>query len=252
MNNTPNIIFIVPYRDREKDLIFFINHFNNTKLYYNWNDNNVKFFFIHQCDKRPFNRGAIKNIGFIFVKNKYPNDYKNITLVFNDIDTLPESPELIDYETNQGIVKHYYGYEWALGGIFSIKAGDFEKIKGFPNFWGWGLEDNILNDRCKDTFTIDRNKFYNIKDKRILRLNDGVFRIKSNREAYIYKYEKNLLDDFTMIDNLKYIENGYFVNVVNFKLKRNYDDNEFENYDIRKGSKIKLEKGFFRKNWKMF
>jgi len=252
MNNIPKIIFIIPYRNREKQINFFTEHFYKTKKYYNWNDDYAKLFFIHQFDKREFNRGAMKNIGFLFVKNKYPNNYKNITLVFNDIDTFPESPELINYETNVGNLKHFYGYEWALGGIFSVKAGDFEKTKGFPNFWGWGLEDNVMNERCNNIIKIDRKIFYNINDKKIIRLDDGVIRVKSNREAYIYKFEKHILDDLTMIDNIEYNEDGYFVNVINFKLKRNYDNNEFENYDIRNGTRIKLKKGFYRKNWSMF
>ena len=252
MNNIPQIIFIIPYRNREKQIKFFTEHFYKTKKYYNWNDDYAKLFFIHQSDKREFNRGAMKNIGFLFVKNKYPNNYKNITLVFNDIDTFPESPELINYETNVGNLKHFYGYEWALGGIFSVKAGDFEKTKGFPNFWGWGLEDNVMNERCNNIIKIDRENFYNINDKKIIRLDDGVIRVKSNREASIYKFEKHILDDLTMIDDIEYNEDGYFVNVINFKLKRNYDNNEFENYDIRNGSRIKLKKGFYRKNWSMF
>ena len=64
--------------------------------------------------------------------------------------------------------------------------------------------------------------------------------------------KKNVLDNLLMINNLEYNENGNFVNVTNFNIKRNYNENEFENYDIRKGGKIKLKNGFFRKNWKLF
>lgn len=252
MNINPNIIFIIPYRDRDDQINIFKTYFNKYKEYYKWNDESVNYYFIHQCDDRPFNRGAMKNIGFLFIKNKYPSNYKNITLVFHDIDTFPITPDLINFNTNKGVIKHYYGYEFALGGIFSIKASDFEKIVGFPNLWGWGLEDNVLNDRCKGIIDIDRTTFYKINDKRIIRINDGVYRKLSNREIYIYKYEKNVLDNLLMINNLEYNENGNFVNVTNFNIKRNYNENEFENYDIRKGGKIKLKNGFFRKNWKLF
>ena len=72
----PKIIFIIPYRDRYYEM----EHF---KVYMNYILEDIaktdyEIFFIHQLDNRPFNRGAMKNIGFISMKNKYPNDYKNI------------------------------------------------------------------------------------------------------------------------------------------------------------------------------
>ena len=139
----PSVVFIIPYRNRENDKIKFMNHMK----YILQNDNtsmNYEFYFSHQYDKRSFNRGAMKNIGFLAIKQKYPNDYKDITFVFNDVDTMPTTKDIIDYNTVHGVVKHYYGFQFALGGIFSIKGADFEKSKGFPNFWGWGIEDRAL------------------------------------------------------------------------------------------------------------
>ena len=49
-------------------------------------ENDILLLIIHQKDKRLFNRGAMKNIGFIVLKSLYPQDFMSkITLVFNDV-----------------------------------------------------------------------------------------------------------------------------------------------------------------------
>lgn len=251
MTEYPHTIFLIPYRDREKHKELFLTFFNELKKHNQWNDNEVKLFFIHQCDSRLFNRGAMKNIGFLVVKNLYPANYKNITLVFHDVDTIPCSPELLPYKTTKGIVAHYYGYNWCLGGIVVIKAGDFEKSGGFPNFWGWGLEDNCLNKRCiSNKLIIDRSIFFDIKDKRILRPFDGFSRKVSNRESYIYNYESH--DTLFDISNLNYNINNNMVDVSQFDVPRKYTETEVFDYDIRNGGRITPRAGYFRKEWKLF
>jgi len=195
-----------------------------------------KIFYVHQCDKREFNRGAMKNIGFIMLKNTYPNDYKNITIVFNDIDIMPLTKNFFNYDTTHGNVKHFYGFEYTLGGIVSIKASDFEAIDGFPNFWAWGYEDNLLQKRVKAAnMNIDRSQFYPIMDKNVLLLHDGINRSVNKQE--FARYISQTKEGFQSIQNLQYemdSVNG-FVNVRNFTAEINPIISQNKQYDLRNG-----------------
>jgi hypothetical protein len=202
MTTIPKLIFIVPYRDREKQK----QHFS-IYMKYIMEDiptDDYEIYYSHQTDNRKFNRGATKNIGFLSMKEKYPNDYKNITFVFNDIDILPAVKNTFNYITVPGVVKHFYGFEFALGGIFSINGGDFEKCNGFPNNWGWGLEDNALNDRAiQNSLIINRSQFYPINSTNIIHLYDNPDRIISSREPLSY-INKQLNDNLDSINYLTY------------------------------------------------
>lgn len=198
---TPKVVFIVPYRDRDQQLQFF--HRQMSYVLEDMSPNECGVHFIHQCDDRSFNRGAIKNIGFLFVKSKYPDSYHNITLVFNDIDTMPYTKNFLNYQTIRGKIKHFYGFTFALGGIVSITAGDFEKLNGFPNFWGWGYEDNLLNKRAlANGLTIDRSQFYDLADKNIMHFHNGVLQNVNNQDNY--RYVNNTPEGWNSIQNLQY------------------------------------------------
>jgi hypothetical protein len=195
-----------------------------------------KILYIHQTDTRQFNRGALKNIGFIAVKSMYPDDYKNITLVFNDIDTMPFTTGFLKYDTKPGTIRHFYGFKYALGGIVSVNAGDFESINGFPNYWAWGYEDNTLNERAlKSKLSIDRSQFYPILDKNILHLMDGFDRIINRSEFDIYASKTN--EGINTIIDLEYTvyDSTGFVNVSNFNTQREEKESERTVHDLRKG-----------------
>ena len=231
----PKLVFIIPYRDREQQHKFFSKHMET--MLEDKSRGEYEIYYVHQTDTRDFNRGAMKNIGFIMIKNKYPDDYKNITLVFNDIDIMPLTKNFFNYETEVGIVKHFYGFENTLGGIVSIKAVDFEKINGFPNFWAWGYEDNLLQKRVETAgIKIDRSQFYHIMDKNILLLHDGITRVVNKRE--FDRYIQLTAEGFSSIRELRYsvTEDG-FVNVHSFLTDTEPVTDENKNYDLRSGPK---------------
>lgn len=231
-DTVPKMIFIVPYRDRQAHMNMFLNHMPFVMKVYNRNEYDVAF--IQPKDDKPFNRGAMKNIGFMYVKQKYPESYKDITLVFNDVDTLPGLKNMWDYNTQPGNVKHFYGFTFALGGIVSIKAGDFERVNGFPNFWGWGLEDNCLQQRCvKHKLNIDRSKFYTYGNQDVLQFFNGPQR-RVDSDGVMKAKGDNGSNGIRTISNLRYNErvtrNGYFmVDVTSWNIPEKHDRIHFEN-----------------------
>lgn len=236
-------IFIVPYRNRPEHKYFFSKYMTSMLTC------NYEIYFVHQNDNRSFNRGAMKNMGFLAMKEKYPN-YKDINFVFNDVDTIPFA-NIFDYQTTLGVAKHYYGFEHALGGIVVMKGGDFEKINGFPNCWGWGTEDTSLQKRCLENgIKIDRSEFKPVGNPQILQLFDGVERI-INRSDYAYsKYDTDGREGLISIinpiftidtesrnptDNMHIVANDkiFVINVHHFLCGIVYKKTNMYRYDIR-------------------
>jgi hypothetical protein len=245
MTSVPKIVFIVPYRNRPQHKFFFSNYV--TTILSDRDD--YEIYFSHQCDPRSFNRGGTKNIGFLAIKNKYPNDYKNITFVFNDVDTIPFA-NLFDYETVPGIVKHFYGFKYALGGIVSIKGSDFEATNGYPNFWGWGMEDNVLQTRCeKIGLKVDRSQFFPIGNPNILQLFDGVTRIINRKDPWRAQHDDGI-DGIRTIHKLSYtidtestnpldnihvvsFDKLFIINISTFMTGTVFENDNYHKYDLR-------------------
>jgi hypothetical protein len=241
----PKRVFIVPYRNRIQHKFFFSKHMS----FILEDCDDYEIYFSHQCDMRTFNRGAAKNIGFLAIKEKYPDDYKNITFIFNDVDTIPFY-KIFDYETTEGVVKHYYGFKYALGGIIVMKGSDFEKINGFPCYWGWGMEDNALQKRCDHYgIKIDRSTFYDIGSPQILQLFDGITRIISKKDPWRMDKD-NGVDGLKTITTLKFnissksdnpndnifiVDNQriFIINIQTFLTHVRFENDQFYNYDLR-------------------
>ena len=213
-------IFIVPYRDREAQKAVFLSHM---KILLE-DENDYEIIFVHQKDQRQFNRGGMRNIGFLYVKEKYEN-WKNMTLIFHDIDYLPYK-KLFDYDTTKNVVTHFYGMKFSFGGIWAIKGEDYAKIGGYPNFWAWGFEDNTIKNRWVDNGgEINYKKFIFYTDPRVVKLdcsNHGHdARIINKNNLFYAKKDHPLNGGYHTIRDLKYnIEeidtNIKMINVVNF------------------------------------
>ena len=203
----PEIFFIVPYRNREAHLEIFMNQMKVIL-----GNMNYMILISHQCDSRPFNRGGLKNLGFIWIKKNYPNTYKDKTLVISDVDSVYYRGGILKWKTTHGVIKHFYGCNpkdcKALGGIFSITGGDYEKLNGFPNYWAWGYEDNALYQRAlQRKIKIDYSQFSGMGSKYVIVFWHGPKRDVSESETWkVYDPERKNINGYGLSDikNIKH------------------------------------------------
>ena len=141
---TNNII--IPVRNRDINKNQYIESFAST--------GDFKLFFIHQKNELAFNRGILKNIGFLESRKINPCEF----LFFNDVDNIPQKLG-VKLLANKNEIKHLYGHDFSLGGIFSTDYETFEKTQGFPNdYWGWGVEDVTFQFRAmRNKIKIDKS-----------------------------------------------------------------------------------------------
>jgi len=151
------VLLIIPFRDttknkeRTRQLNHFINHYMNNQPKNNILNLNASILIIEQSnDGKPFNRGALLNIGFELGKLSNPDIY-----IFHDVDLL-SSPKIYplyytypEHPIHIGALwKSKYNFYTFFGGINSFNKEDFETINGFPNtFYGWGGEDDAIFNR---------------------------------------------------------------------------------------------------------
>lgn len=203
---SPSLIFIVPYRDRLHHKTFFDHYMRQVIMAGKRDGVDYEIIYAHQNNDLKFNRGGMKNIGFLYAKEKYPDTYEDITFVFNDVDTVPYKSGLFNYETTHGVVKHFYGYEFALGGIFSITGKDFEKANGFPNYWGWGFEDNVMQNRVNDNgFETNRNQYFTVDKYEVLHFFDD-YKKKISSDVLLNQFKKKFVetDGLNTLKNIDY------------------------------------------------
>ena len=151
--------FIIPYRNRKENLDEYIKRF--TEMVKN-NKIDAEFYIIHQIHPGPFNRGALLNIGFMEACKTRPDGL----FIFHDVDIYPTYWGAIDYHTAYKEVRHPAGLKNEnIGTICCFWKSEYEAVNGFPNYWGWGIEDVTLMYRLKKlNIKIDEQHIVDLKD----------------------------------------------------------------------------------------
>ncbi len=140
-------IILIPYRKREKHLKHFL---ENTVPLLRKHFENPKIVIIEQANDKLFNRGLLLNIGF-----KENLNYEDSLFFTHDVDVNPREQTIITYYKDnipdENTIKGIYTSRFnTLGGVICFKKEPFLKINGFPNnFWGWGIEDKVLQNRAE-------------------------------------------------------------------------------------------------------
>lgn len=126
---------VVPYRDRAPQLLRLLPRLEQIR-------NVQEIIIVEPQNKGPFNRGWVKNVGFLLANCK--------VVYFYDVDLLPglafhEFPLIHDRRC-----LHLYGHPHCYGGIVGFRAEDFDEVGGFVNNQlAWGGEDRYLRQVCE-------------------------------------------------------------------------------------------------------
>lgn len=198
-------IIIIPFRNREKHLTYFIE--NTVPLLIQYLPN-TKIVVVEQDEGKLFNRGALLNVAF--------KEYENKTKYFftHDVDINPTIKCIEEYYVKEvkdtDVLGIYTSQCNTLGGIIKINDSTIQKINGFPNdIWGWGTEDKALQNRA-EYYNI--KKITNLTNKvnhplYLLRFNDVHDKEKKNLSQNSYKHY-NVFNKLNNKQKLKEIMNS--------------------------------------------
>ena len=219
--------FIIPYRNRKEHLDEFIRRFKDMLK---GREVDAKFYIIHQMNPKDFNRGALKNIGFLEVSKIRPDGI----FIFHDVDTYPTYWGSISYEPNRGEFKRPVSNTGPgnLGLICCCWKEEFERTNGFANYWDWGSEDSVLYHRAiKCGIPINEKNMIHHTDRRyVINLEHYRNADKQNtngkKNGELLELEKKTLDSSDGISNIEYqvlssleLEPDFIIINVDFILK---------------------------------
>lgn len=190
------LILIVPYRARHQpERLFQLSLFIQTLLHH---IPSAYIYIIEQADDRPFNRGALLNIG-VHIATMSKEDI----ICFHDVDLLPCADIVAEYliQLPTKTVRHigrawkHYDTDRYLGGILMMRKSDFLSINGYPNdFFGGGGEDDEIRDRIQRAgINIERNMYGTIIDQEQLTQREKLSYLQTTHQQCIderYKWHQ--------------------------------------------------------------
>ena len=206
-------IIIIPYRDRQENLEYFLNHSVPLLKKY---ISNIKIVVVEQVPGKLFNRGLMLNIGFQEVEGE--------NYFTHDVDINPLEHTIKDFynkHINENDIMGIYTSQCnTLGGIIKFKKSTFININGFPNnFWGWGCEDKDLQNRAEfKKVNITKNILNNNPNKEnyFTIFDDGGREMEISHSNFVYAQWKNLSDS----DKEIYLENNGLTTLNYKKIKQ--------------------------------
>lgn len=142
---TGRVAVIIPYRNRQFQLIEFLKKMTPIFLDQNLN---YKLYVINQTDSHKFNRGALLNVG---VREAVADNLNFTCFIFHDVDRYLADSSLLSYQCDRNhAVMHMtpksgprHLNSGKLGGVVKINTPAFIKSHGYSNyFYGWGGEDD--------------------------------------------------------------------------------------------------------------
>ena len=150
-NASPNIVVVIPYRNRTVHLKTLLEHLANIART-SWR---LKTIIVEQQDKHHFRRGWLMNIGIHETKERFIDD--TLCVVTHDVDMIADSK--VDYSWCArptqicSELSRYNGsipYVTYAGRVVQAYLKHWYIINGFTNTaFGWGGEDDDLHQRFR-------------------------------------------------------------------------------------------------------
>ncbi|XP_021374909.1 beta-1,4-galactosyltransferase 4-like [Mizuhopecten yessoensis] len=144
------VAIIIPYRDRDSHLKILMSNLL-PKLQRQQLDYTI--FVVEQAPGNRFNRGMLRNIGFLEANKTAQYD----CFIFNDVDTIIEDDRNMFKCDIRGekmirhiavlvnVFQYKLLYSYLIGGILSVTYKQFVAVNGYSNaFFVWGGEDDDL------------------------------------------------------------------------------------------------------------